>query len=163
MDGWTGGWDQGAQLGLEIWKFHPQHCRRIIGFLSHFTKLSQALELKSLSSTLHCPLSLCAFVLSLSLHSSRPHADHPHHPFYNGAGAEQSRGETAMHHTPASATTHFTKIEQGQRGGETTEHYLRQWRNFQEMKKNVGLKSVRDRVEWFLVDFSWGKCGMRFG
>ena len=57
----------------------------------------------------------------------------------------------------------FTKIEQGQRGGETTEHYLRQWRNFQEMKKNVGLKSVRDRVEWFLVDFSWGKCGMRFG
>ena len=31
------------------------------------------------------------------------------------------------------------------------------------MKKNVGLKSVRDRVEWFLVDFSWGKCGMRFG
>ena len=115
MDGWLG--DQGAQLGLEIWKFHPQHCRRIIGFLSHFTKLSQALELKSLSSTLHCPLSLCAFVLSLCLHSSRPHADHPHHPFYNGAGAEQSRGETAMHHTPTSATTQFTKIEQGQREG----------------------------------------------
>ena len=148
---------------MEIWKFHPQHCRRIIGFLSHFTKLSQALELKSLSSTLHCPLSLCAFVLSSPCIPRGHTLTIPTIHFTTEQG--QSRVEERLQcisPQPAPRPI-FTKIEQGQRGGETTEHYLRQWRNFQEMKKNVGLKSVRDRVEWFLVDFSRGKCGMRFG